>query len=101
MIGFTKTFAGFDVGNPQHLVWLKRKLARKARYERARSRRQATPGMYKCGLPRHQQSRPPAAQLLTPRGRDTDTLMWQQKAREIGRIPHPQYARHPITRRII
>lgn len=34
-----KLFVGFSELNPQHLLWLKRKLARGKRYERMRDRR--------------------------------------------------------------
>lgn len=39
MMGEMRVWRGFDVNNPQHLVWLKRKLHRKERYERQFARR--------------------------------------------------------------
>lgn len=105
--GTMKVFSGFNADNPQHMVWLKRKLARQQRYERQFSRRPSGSG---CNQPRHRQSRKPEV-LKEPLGRDTITLGWQFNWRywlveqfrgdTVPRSIHPQYRRHPITGRIV
>lgn len=60
MMGEMRVWRGFDVNNPQHLVWLKRKLHRKERYERQFARRRQSSGLGRtASAPRHRQSRKP------------------------------------------
>jgi len=56
-----RAFAGFNEQNPQHLAWLKRKLANRDRYQRRQAHRQPS-GLktIRLRLPRHLQSLPPA-----------------------------------------
>jgi hypothetical protein len=58
MTGSLIAFRGFNANNPQHLGWLKRKLANRARYERHRRRASGQTTMRL--RPRHLQSRKPA-----------------------------------------
>lgn len=53
-----QAFKGFNAANPQHLAWLKRKLANRDRYER-RMRRQPT-GLKTFKRCAHLRSRAPA-----------------------------------------
>lgn len=96
-----KTFAGFDMQNPQHMMWLKRKIARQKKYLR-QARRPSGVGTQRT-LPRHRCAKPPP-ELRAPMGRDEVTMMWQAQLRQYmfaKPMPHPQYRRHALTGRIL
>lgn len=60
-----KVWPGWTEQNAQHLAWLKRKLIRAARYERATARRRPPGGG--DSLPRHKQSRAPTPSIYEMR----------------------------------
>lgn len=107
MQGVVKAFYGFNVDNPAHRDWVKRKLTRRERYER--QFRRATRAV-NCGTPRHRQARA-TPQLRAPLGRDEGTMRWQWWARYLlvelfrgdtaPRSLHSQYRRHAATGRIL
>lgn len=96
-----RVFYGFNVENAQHLGWMRRKLARAARYARA-SRRPPRPETRR--LPRWRQSRRPAPQLRQPLGRDPMTMYWQRALRAQlwhKPMPEPHYRYNAATGRVL